>query len=449
MNSQGNIDLLSDLQVLFARIPASRLKLLDSCSEVGEEEYETPTTFAEPVPAFDHSKNKMLVVLIVNDAGQMTRAAVGRRGYSGGTGLSQIQLSHARKTPVVSAAGFAKEVEPRFSARVRDAAQSMGLLPPGASRALLNHLLQRTPEIRGVIEAAHASTQNPILALPAQQQIRLQQESDAALTAMLIAGIDRDAFLDTQPDSSPGKQWFLEMVTEPRLREDPMIINDLRAFPGFSAFESHISGAVRFQQERVVLTVLLVNRQPLEKLTGTDLIYYNETFRSFVMVQYKAIEKEGDDHVFRLPNTNLGKEIRRMMEVQAHLDALSVVASSPHGYRLNRGPFFMKFCPRHVPQLAGPDLVPGMYFTLEHWGLLEADDSLLGPKDGRVLKFQKTAPFSNAGRYLNNTEFSHLVSKAWVGTTIDQSAVLEQIIQQTLQSGRSVTLAREVHGDKE
>jgi hypothetical protein len=233
------------------------------------------------------------------------------------------------------------------------------------------------------------------------------------------------------------------MVTDPRLREDPMIVNDLHAFPGFSSFESHVSGAVRFHQDQVLLTILLINRQPLEELTGTDLIYCNETFRSFVMVQYKAMEKDGDDHVFRLPNYYLEKEIGRMKEFQTVLGLPSGVAPSAHGYRLNTGPFFLKFCPRHVPQLASPDLVPGMYFPLEHWDLLKVEDSLLGPKDGKALRFHKTSPFSNAGRYFNNTEFSNLVSKAWVGTTFDQSDILERIIQHTLESGRSVTLATE------
>ena len=167
-----------------------------------------------------------------------------------------------------------------------------------------------------MLEAAQAPLRNPLLTLPGQQQLRLQEESDAALTAMLIAGIDRNVHLEDQLTPTPEKRWFLEMVTEPRLREDPMIMNDLQTFPGFDAFERHVSGAVRFHQEQILLTVLLINRQPLEELTGTDLIYYNETFRSFIMVQYKAMEKEGDDHVFRLPNSDLEKELDRMRKFQ-------------------------------------------------------------------------------------------------------------------------------------
>ena len=238
------------------------------------------------------------------------------------------------------------------------------------------------------------------------------------------------------------------MVTKPRLREDPMIINDLLTFPGFSTFESHVSGAVRFHQDQVQLTVLLINRQPLEELTGTDLIYYNETFRSFVMVQYKAMKEEGDDQVFRLPNPDLEKELAKMKEFQISLGVPSGAATSAHEYRLNTGPFFLKFCLPQVPRLGSPELVPGMYFPVEHWDLLKGNDDLLGVKGGKALRFHKTSPFSNAGRYFNNTEFSNLVSKAWVGTTFDQSDILERIIQHTLDGDRSVTLATEARTKK-
>ena len=212
MLNQGNNDLISGLQVFFARIPLERLKLLDSCYEDdgAEDDDKMPVTFAEPVPAFEHSKNKVLIVLIIDNAGQMIRAAVGRRGYSAGTGLSQIQLSHAQKTTVVSARSFADAVEPRFQSRVRFEVAALGLLPPGASRSLLNHLLTTTPEIRRVIEAAQAPMQNPLLTLPEQQQLRLQQESDAALTAMLIAvSTEMHIYRISQPHF-PGSAGFLK-----------------------------------------------------------------------------------------------------------------------------------------------------------------------------------------------------------------------------------------------
>jgi len=43
----------------------------------------------------------------------------------------------------------------------------------------------------------------------------------------------------------------------------------------------------------------MANKLPLEEQTGADLIYYNETFSSFVMVQYKAMNPGTEGQEFR------------------------------------------------------------------------------------------------------------------------------------------------------
>jgi hypothetical protein len=57
----------------------------------------------------------------------------------------------------------------------------------------------------------------------------------------------------------------------------------------------------------------MANRLPLEEQTGADLIYYNETFRSFILVQYKAMEEGSHGPEFRWQlNDHLADEINRM-----------------------------------------------------------------------------------------------------------------------------------------
>jgi hypothetical protein len=433
--SDPDDDILSELQVFFARVPAERIQLLDKCGD-GEDD-----CLYEPVPQFEHSRNKAVIVLILNTHGEIRRIAVGRRGYSAGTGLSQIKLTHPRKTAPIQAINLPPQVEPRFQTFVDRAVRETGLVSPATSKALLGKLWFLMPEIREVIRLANSLNRNPIERFSKREQLRLQQESDASLIAMRIAGIDQEAHF--RPDPTPdNNQWFLDMVAEPRLREDPMIIHDSAIFPGSQEIQRHMTGAVRFERDEVLLTVILINRQPLEELTGTDLIYYNENFRSFVMVQYKAMEPEGDDHVFRIPEPGLEKEIAQMKKFREAFKG-DQEPQSAQGYRLNKGAFFLKFCPRRVPQLKAPELIPGMYFPLTHWNLLAESEMFTGPKGGKALRFFKKPPFSNAGRYLNNTEFVTLVGNAWIGTTVKQSNIVEQIIQKTLQTGRSVTLAIE------
>jgi hypothetical protein len=385
-----------------------------------------------------------LIAFIVDDSKRVVRAAVAQRGYSAGTALSQVRLSKSETILApFSLAALPALVTKRVRSKVEGAIRKLGLLTPKASEQLLTALVTQHPEIERVVTAARSVNERPYSALAPQEQLRLQEEKDAAYIALSIAGMDRKRHLSTVPDQPESGQWFLETVTDVRLREDPMLLNDLDVFPEFDVIKKRVFGAVRFQQEHLRLTIILINRQPLEELTGTDLIYFNETFRAFVMVQYKAMESDGDGHIFRVPNKRLDKEIARMNAFHK-----AIANNNPSGdaknaadFRLNNSPFFLKFCPRLVEQLGDRELVPGLYFPLEHWRRLSSSDILVGDRGGRALRFDKRPPTSNAGRYLNNTEFANLVRGAWVGTVAAESNLLQQIVEDTLEQGRSVTLA--------
>jgi hypothetical protein len=215
-------------------------------------------------------------------------------------------------------------------------------------------------------------------------------------------------------------------------------VYDLHHLPGFELVEARSYGAAIFESGTERLTVILANRLPLEKQTGTDLIYYNETYQSFVMVQYKAMEQkelEGRPQaVFRLPNEQLAAEVERMKELRAQLR--SCPPSTDKGsFRLSENPFFLKLCPRLVFDPDNVDLIRGMYLPLDYWLALESDSCIKGSRGGRRVTFD------NAGRYFDNTSFAKIVAKAWVGTTAAQSSVLREVIRQTLTSGRAVVIA--------
>jgi hypothetical protein len=429
---------VNTLQVFLLPIGQHRLALLDA----GAEEYDD-STFAEPARAFSLSKNRAFVALIVGHGRRVIRAAVAHRGYSAGTDLSQVRLTNVQNIlSPFRIAVLPRLVKKRFRSRVTSVVTSFGLLTPKASEDLLRALVADHPELQSVIAAARAANETIPTSLTAQQQLRLQEEKDAAYTAMLIAGFDRKEHLIEAPDLGAADRWFLDSVTDARLREDPMILNDLNAFPGFDRISHHVTGAVRFEQQNFRLTIILVNRQPLEEVTGTDLIYFNETFRAFIMVQYKAMEPDQQGHVFRLPNEGLQRELQRMKKFEKAL-AERAVHSQPDAasFRFSTSPFFLKFCPRIVEQLANTELVPGLYFPLDHWSRLSDGDVLKGKRHGKALRYDKTSPFTNADRYLNNTEFANLVRGAWVGTSAAQSDLLQTLVENTLRQGRSVTVA--------
>jgi hypothetical protein len=214
-----------------------------------------------------------------------------------------------------------------------------------------------------------------------------------------------------------------------------MVAHDLDQVPGFEVIKSYQFAARVFVKDGTRLTVMLANKLPLEQQFGTDLIYYNETFSSFVMVQYKAMERaSGGKAEFRLPNAQLDLEIGRM---DATLTAIAALPDDEgrDSFRLHAGPFFLKLCSRHVFNPDDGGLFPGMYLPLDYWRRLVLDDATKGPRDGRLVTFE------NVGRKLSESEFIPLVAGAWVGTGISQSSLLEQIVREVIESGKAVTLA--------
>jgi hypothetical protein len=111
----------------------------------------------------------------------------------------------------------------------------------------------------------------------------------------------------------------------------------------------------------------MANRPPLEEQTGADLIYYNEAYRAFVLVQYKALEKCTQELEFRWAHGDqFSDEIARMDEFLEALEK-SEPDGDPDGFRLNSNPLFLKFCSRIVFNPDGRGMFPGMYLPLGLW----------------------------------------------------------------------------------
>ena len=178
-----------------------------------------------------------------------------------------------------------------------------------------------------------------------------------------------------------------------------MLLADFSTVPGFGDIgEVTHCGSKVFQSAEdpsIRLTVIMANRLPLEQQTGADLIYFNEAYQSFVMVQYKAMEKGSDQAEFRWQaGDQFVQEIERMDVLLAELNEIQS-GSDPDGYRFSENPFFLKFCPRVVFNPDDKGLFKGIYLPLELWKRSNAAGRLKGSKGGSLLTFQ------NVGRRIN------------------------------------------------
>jgi hypothetical protein len=396
--------------------------------------------FGEPVPDFQHSRTVPLVCFVANDTA-ITHIASGRRGSSAGTGLRRLNLEKAEKlsTPIAFAS-IINELPKRFRASVKKRFDYGGLLTEKGFSAAVEAIRKLEPHSSSLLDRYSSTRASRIDRLSARARESLAYQKEAILTALSIADISREAVQEWSVTEDTPRS-FLDGLSVARLREDQMILNDLSKIPGFDLLGDgiHITGQAVFQSETERLTVVLANRLGLEEQTGADLIYFNELFQSFVMVQYKAMEREddGDGNTnagFRLPNTQLAEEIARMDRLLAELNACPV-NTVRGGFRFSDNPFFLKLCPRIVFNPDNIALVPGMYLPLEYWKLLEIHPSIRGPRGGLRVTYK------NAGRHLDNTAFVTMVAKAWVGTTPNQSSVLKDAIRQAVASGKAVTIA--------
>jgi len=396
--------------------------------------------FAEPVADFQHSRTAPLVCFVVN-AGKLTHIGLGRRGVRAGTGLSRLNIDKAEKLAnPLSVRKLLNRLPKRNAVSVRKRFRSGGLLTDKGLTAVVEVIRQIAPHASTLLERFSQTRTERIRRLSERARDNLAQQKEALLTALSIAGISRDPVQEWTPsDETPVS--FLDGLPSVRLREDPMVVHDLQNLPGFEVIKTYPYGAAVFESEATSerLTVILANRLPLEEQTGTDLIYFNETYQSFVMVQYKAMEREDRrdgpaEAIYRLPNAQLKEEIDRMDAVLGTLKA-SAPNTDTGGFRLTENPFFLKLCPRLVFNPDDVGLVPGMYLPLDYWKLLENDPGIKGPKGGLRITYD------NAKRHFDNTSFTTVVSKAWVGTTPSQSQVLQDVIRATLETGKAVAIA--------
>jgi hypothetical protein len=391
--------------------------------------------FAEPVVEFKHSRNAPLVCFVMNRDGFITHMGSGRRGVRAGTALRRLNVMNIRELSVpISGERVLSLINPRASHWVRIRFEHGGLVPPKSFERLVDAIIEIVPETRDMIERYSRERRLRLERLSSNVRSSLAAQKETVATALAIAGVDREPLQmwTLTEDATPTS--FLDGLPTVRLREDPMVVNDLLKLPGHEFIRTLPSGAAVFEGENARLTVILANRQSLEEQLGADLIYYNEDYKSFVMVQYKAMEKDGRADSFRIPNDQLIEEIRRMDHVLSEIRKCLPDADR-EGFRLNENPFFLKFCPRIQFNPDSIGLVHGMYLPLDYWKRIEAHPALLGPRGGQKLTYK------NVGRYFDNTSFIHLVSNAWIGTTLTQSAILRVVIRNSLESGKAIAVA--------
>ena len=434
---------LEELQVHITRLEQSRYEeLLLHYETTGNDDlfdYDSRSNFSTPVSHFTTSKNKSLFSIIIGKGSELiTAVTIANRGNRAGTGLSQIELQQPYKLGVEIGLN---EIVDALSNKVKrfakpDILQIGGILSAGVSKEIIESILNKD---KGVIThlTALLKPSNFTQELSDEQRFILQQQEDAVLTCLDIAEVSRDELqLEiTEPSIS-----FLDNIKQDDYshREIELIINDADKFPFGPKIKQSTATTRSFETMDSRVDIIFAHTTKLETITGSDLIYYNTKHKSFIFVQYKALEGDGYRATYR-PDENFGNEVENIKNLRTVLDKIKPEESNDPkiAYRFNSEAFYLKFCERKQHLLDEKNLAIGMYLPFEYFEELDKHGALRGPRGGTIIGKEQI------GRYLTNTEFIHCVKSGFIGSEIAQSKEIEKIITATLEGKKGLIMAIE------
>lgn len=241
---------------------------------------------------------------------------------------------------------------------------------------------------------------------------------------------DKDLNLNMLADRESS---FLSGVPSRFIQEETAIQHDLCNWGGISA--ENVGGLAHFEKGDRTLDVIYANRNALEKTTGVDLIYFNQRYNSFILVQYKLMKDEAGKARYR-PDKQLYEELKRMDAFHLKYQTSSPIVSNAE-YRINNDGFLLKFVPNKGLKPASSELIKGMYIPREYMQFLLSSGGPKGERGGKVIEFD------NVPRYITNSEFVSFVGRGWIGTNNIHSKSLESLIGTFLETGNATLIAVE------
>ncbi|MFI7024755.1 hypothetical protein ACIBMZ_18760 [Micromonospora sp. NPDC049900] len=312
-------------------------------------------------------------------------------------------------------------------------------LPLQAGAAVVAALHHLSPSAGQWITALHEADEP----LTGPHAARLREERDAVSLAIDISGVPApDDLLYTPGDGLNPSEAFgatlnpLYLIDNPLSvadNEDDLLTEDLRRFDPHGQLQMRSSSIARFTDDQFALTITNVNRKPLEKALGVDLIYYDELAHIFTLVQYKRMT---------LRATGRDKSAERwaytaQAELEEQLQRMDIGLNEPvnsQDWRMVPSPFWFKFVRDQDFTPGDPFVLKGMYVPADYLQRAIADGSLrTGPRTGFEVTYANT-------RYLPREAFVALVRRGFAGTTKAGSGAVLEVAAQRAQT-REVVLA--------
>lgn len=376
------------------------------------------------------------VVLIVGDAALLALGLGRSLGRSGDLD-TKVRFTHLFElNPPVTVQELTGQIKgSTVRSKATECLLSGGVIPQQTELALLEALVRLRPEVASALRGIRAAIGGQNTVSTKRHRV-LAEQRDALALGLEIAGFDSRLIV---PDAVDADVPFLSGLDEGGTSEAAIIRHDAAHFDGWSQSDAPVHDVVTFQdptQPRRKVTVVYVDKEPLEELTGTDLIYYRSTNPGFALVQYKRMERLSGSHAvgewgYR-PDGQLEKDFERMRKWIS--EDREIVESEQ--WRLSQEPFYFKLVENSMRRPHGHKLVKGMYFPRTLFEILQNSDQIIGPRGGKIIGW-------NCGRYMEKDEFVSLLQRGWIGSTADVTERLTTIVREALQRKRGVVMVRD------
>jgi hypothetical protein len=396
--------------------------------------------FSDALSSVDWDVRKWEVCGLLFEPHKITHWALARRGKKVATGKVRIEFSDVTPT-LLPLDNLERRIDGSLARHLVRARSGVGGRVPPATWLGMKEVLRRVAssdfETVERLERLRDQSAEPIrrpgMETVAQQRDAVGLALDAFDTSRKLRKRTLSAW--AAPDGSRLSS-FLEGIEGVRTVEDQLIARDAAIFPGADSVRHTVVGAV-FGLWGRKLEVFNVNRTSIETSLGVDLLYFNEPFDAWTLVQYKAMEPggAGENAAYR-PDASFDVELARMVAFRKSTPDQWSIGDGVGAYRLCGDGFYFKLCSRVQLEVLSDTLLPGMYLPREMIEELFAGQVTVGPRGGRVITFE------NAKRHLSNTLFADLIRDGWIGTRGVSSSLIAKVVSDALANNRALVIAR-------
>lgn len=354
------------------------------------------------------------------------------------TGRVRITVNHLLHITPLSAAELVGADGTSWRGTILEAAPlKPRLLTAGESSQVLAAMANLRPEIGSWLAARTAHVQ-PIYGSRGQT---LREERDAIET-----GIDLAGFTPSEPILLPpaAEVEHATSLLNPEVfedNEDDLLFADLRRFDATGVLEATSASTSRYRDGAFELQIANVNRKPIEKLYGVDLLYWDRVADSYTLLQYKRLEKSsgGASDVEReswsyTREQDLAEQLHRMEKIGPS------AALNARDWRIVQNPFWFKFVRTDAFDPNDARVLRGMYVPSDYLRVGIQSKSFRGPRGGFRIGYDNV-------RYVPREPFIELVRRGYSGSTSANSAEITAAIS-AISSGRELVVVSKAHAPR-